>query len=327
MVGFVWLTQIIKLVYLVSRGVDIVTFVSTVALVLPYICFTIMPFSVSIGVIVGYNRLSNDRELLAISNMGISAFGIIRPAILIASFFTIFSYASSFYLVPVSYAALKENLRVLKESVGFSALEERVFAQVSKNLIIYADKKQGRENLRGVVVLDNSKNNMKVVFAKSGTMGVSEEASVIQLRGGIRQEIDQNMNLSEMFFDKLSISFGDKSEAKKSERLKKSSLQEYFVHELLFSNDTRMIAEGHQRIIWPLYNILLTIVSVVAFMKKPYRRRGSDLELAKIFAILIAIIMLNFLINNMSLVYPQFHFISYFIVVFIFWVSYLMQKN
>lgn len=326
MTGLVWMSQIVKFVYLIDRGVGFREFAYLVILVLPSLFFTIMPFAMAIGILVSYNRLSYERELIALSNSGLSPMALAKPALMVATVVAIIGYLISAYILPLSYSALKTNLANFRNNYASSLVQDRVFTQVAKNITLYVDDKTSGGLLKGVILFDDRNIDRRVIlFAKSGRIRFQSGAPSFELQDGTRQEVDQLGKMSKMHFSNLSVVLdqgrcnpsilaegGGGSGAKTPECTPvidsaNRDLQEHYLHEL-FAPDydlsdlrrTRLKSEGHQRLIWPLYSLALTTLALGIFMQKPYSRRGNNVILMKTGVALIVVIGCHFAAQNAS---------------------------
>jgi len=347
--GFVWLSQVMKLVYLVSRGVEFQYFLYVTLLILPYLLFTILPLAVTIGIIIGYNRLSHDRELLALNSIGLDPMAIASPAICIATVATICAYGISIYLLPVSYSKLKTTLNYFRENFAMNLVQDKVFTQISKNTTIYVDEKQRGDILKSIVVFDKNieSDNITILFAQYGKIIATDTVPVIELYNGMRQTLDNKDNMSVMHFSTLSIAlhtnkysfFISDTDKKSRDSIDSSnrSLQEYFIGELFNSEKngdifkkSKLIAAGHHRLVWPLYNTVMAMLAAAIFLQAPYRRmRNNDKVLAQISITVIATLILHFCICNAASIYPPVNIVLYINIALCFILGYylLTQNN
>jgi lipopolysaccharide export system permease protein len=352
MVGLVWLSQIVKLIYLIDRGVSFKEFMFLVTLVLPSLIFTILPFAMIIGVLIGYNHLSYDRELIALSNSGLSSFSLVRPVLNVAVFVTIIGYFISLYLLPMSYSVLKSNLQHFRENYASNLVQERVFTRISKNVTLYVDEKKSGGLLKGVILFDNrSEGHNAILFAKSGRIRFYAGVPLFELNNGTRQEVDQFGKMTKMHFGILSVALGSDrcnadiiAESVDENELKRKcnsiidpasrDLNEHFIGELFRPNyklsNERMIklkSEGHQRIIWPLYSLALTSLALGIFMQKPYSRRGNGAILLKAGLAVAVVIGLHFAARNASSKLEIMNVLSYVNIAICFGMSYLLLSE
>lgn len=311
--GLVWLSQVMKLVFLIDRGIGFVGFIYLSVLILPSLLFAILPFSIMIAVVMSYNRLSYERELIILSNSGINSWNVIKPGLTVALIATIFSYLISFYLLPTSTRLLKANLKHFRSNYVVSLVQEKTFTNISKDIILYIDEKAPGNILKGLIIFDNKDQNRKsIIFAESGNIDSTQEHPALNLKNGMRQEIDKDGKMTRMHYDALSVSLNDESNCndKNSDKCKqiidplKRDLNELYINELINlsppqeTQKLKFIAEANQRIIWPLYSIALTLLSLSIFMSKPYSRRGNSDIIYKIALAALCFIILHFICYN-----------------------------
>lgn len=323
--GLVWMSQIVKFVYLIDRGIGFREFASLVILILPSLFFTILPFAMAIGILVSYNRLSYERELIALSNSGLSPMALAKPALVVATVVTIIGYFISIYLLPLSYSALKTNLSNFRSNYASSLVQDRVFTQVAKNITLYVDDKTPSGLLKGVILFDDRNIDRRVIlFAKFGRVRSQLGVPYFELEDGARQEVDGQGKMSKMHFSTLSVVLDqgkcntNTGVAQREDGVKapdcntatdpaSRDLQEHYLNELFAPpyalSDLKRVklrAEGHQRVIWPLYSLALTALAIGVFMQKPYSRRGNNVIMMKTGVVLILVIGGHFAANNAS---------------------------
>lgn len=322
--AFVWLAQIIKLIYLLGKGVSFYKFLYVTLLLLPYLFFAILPFAVTVGSVVAYNKLHHDRELLILNSAGVKPSSIIAPLLRVSMIFTILAYCCSLYLLPISYSKLKLSLNYFRNNFVVNIIQEKVFTGVAKNITVYVDSKdQGL--LNGVIVFDNNNNTLTILFAETGKITVDNEVPIIELYNGMRQVLNESLNY--MSFSDLSIPLSYNkcvdniysSDKKCIDNVDAAnrSLQEYFINELFYPNVTdnsqfKLLTEGVHRIIWPLYNIIAPIFAVSILIRVPYKRtRTNDKVLAKIALYIICIFILHFSLYNIATKHYLFSMVMY----------------
>jgi lipopolysaccharide export system permease protein len=98
--SLVWITQTLRLVHLIDKGIAFKTFLKIVVFLIPSLLFMILPIITVISVIVVYNRLQDERQLLILRSAGLSNFNLAKPALFITLLITIFASYVSAYLRP-----------------------------------------------------------------------------------------------------------------------------------------------------------------------------------------------------------------------------------
>ncbi len=317
MTGLVWLSQTIKLIYLFDKGIAFYDFCYLVILVLPSLFFAILPFGVVVGTLIGYNELSHDRELVVLSNSGLTPYDLIKPALALALGITLVGYFISLYLLPLSYSKLKTTLNDFRDNYVSNLIQPRVFTPISKNVTLYVSGKDTNGVLQGVILFERQHGDeMSVLFAKTGRIYIKDHEPYYELRDGTRQLVDKNGRISQMSFDNLlvalktpqSCSDAEKDQVGKCQRIVNygaKNLQEYFLSELFDPEydlgeikKVKLRAEGHQRIVWPLYSLVVTCLTLAIFMQNPYSRRGNTVVLVKAAVAAVIVIVIHFGLQN-----------------------------
>jgi lipopolysaccharide export system permease protein len=276
----------------------------------------IMPIVTVLSIIYVYSKLKEDRQLLILRSSGLDDFSLARPALFMAFLLTIFSYYISAYLMPLSYNILKEELSNLKNNYVSNIIDTRTFNQISKNTTIYIDKKDKNGLLEGIVLFDNKNPEAKsVVFARQGSIILKNGKPVFELTKGLRQAYDSLGNITKLRFEKLIVEISD-NQNENEERVRDN--MELYIHEMIWPNGNleidkqeKLIAEGHGRIIWPLYNYALAFLALCMFLKQPYNRHANSKGLIKTALPLILITYFHFTLQKLSYNNLYFIFLCY----------------
>lgn len=314
---FVWITQILKLLYLIDKGIKVTNFLGIIVLIAPALLYMIMPIVTVLAIMYVYNKLKEDRQLLILRSSGLDDFSLAKPALFVAFLLTIFSYYISAYLMPVSYNMLKEELSNLKDNYVSNIIDLRTFTQLSKNATIYIDKKDKNGRLEGIVLFDNKNPKTKsVVFARQGSIVLKNGRPVFELQKGLRQAYDSQGNITKLHFDNLIVEISNDIQNENEVRVRDH--MELYIHEMIWPNSNleiskqeKLIAEGHGRVIWPLYNYALAILALSIFLKQPYKRHSNSKWLIKTALPLILTTYFHFTFQKLSYNNLYFIFLCY----------------
>lgn len=314
--SLVWVSQILKLLPLLDKGISSIDFLKLVVLFLPSLFFMISPLISVIAVIYVYNKLQEDRQLIILKASGLSNFAIAKPALMIATFVTLISYYVSLYLTPLSYGKLKYELNHFRENYVSNVIVEKTFNQVSKYITIYIDKKNANGNLEGIVLFDNkTPKNHSVLFAKTGKVVMHGNTPLLQLQQGFRQSFDDNNNITKLHFDNVLIEVQNNDTVKDDRN--KTSL-EFYVHEMLWPDDkfsderkVRMMIDGHQRLIWPLFNYCLVFLALSMFLSRLTNRRSNINQIIYTFLPLLIVAYFHFTLQKIAYQEPLYIFACY----------------
>lgn len=323
--GIIWISQILKFLYLIDKGIRLSQFFSLIILIVPSLLFMVLPFSLLLAVIYTYNRFGEERQLIILKNSGLSNIDLAKPALFIATIVTICSYYISAILLPASYTKLKTDLNYFRRNYASSIVSEKTFNQISNSITLYVDKKSTNDSLMGVIVFDNRRSDSpSILFAKKGRFKPSGNNMAFELFNGFRQAPDSNGTLTKLQFDSLVVELTDnKIKSEEDNR----DINEFYIGELLSPSNKlsiprqqKMIAEGHQRLIWPLYNYILTFIALAVFLKMPYNKKSVFKQLFYTTVIVVGVTYLHFTIQNLTVKNFDMLFICYlnFILIIIF---------
>ncbi|HEB49664.1 MAG TPA: LPS export ABC transporter permease LptF [Desulfobulbus sp.] len=154
-------------------------FVRLFAYIFPHMLLYVIPMASMAGVIIGFTRLTNDREILALKACGISLRQMMPPVILVAAAIAALTGFFSIRLIPAGEVAMRKLMFQLAKEKIDKGLEERVFTEALGDLVVYVDHIDGKKQWHGVYVSDMRNRKQPIItMAKAGHM----EAEVEKMR-------------------------------------------------------------------------------------------------------------------------------------------------
>lgn len=296
--GVVWLTQSLRFVdYIVNRGVSIGLFLQFVGLLIPNILVIVLPLALLIAVLVTYNRLTGDSELIAMRAAGCSPLQLARPALALALVVTGIGYAQSLYLLPVSYTAFKDLQHTIRQDYATALIQEGAFTPIAPGLTLYVGRRTPDGLLEDLMLHDDRTPARPVtVLARQGAVLRAGDGVRLVVLGGQRQEMDGDAGrLTVLYFDRYALDLGG---LVAPEGPRGRETQEYFVSEMLFADRipglppedaARLRTTGHSRLLSPLYAMTLTLIALVAVLGGAHTRQGQGgrIRLAVLMAALV----------------------------------------
>ncbi|MDX1950036.1 MAG: LPS export ABC transporter permease LptF [Rickettsiales bacterium] len=301
--GIAWLSQSLRFIDLiVNKGLSIGTFLYITILIIPSLMWVIIPISLFISIVYSYNKITSESELIVLKTSGIDNNGLIKPAVIFALICTILSYSIAFYLLPKSYREFKDLQNFIRNNYASILLQNGVFSSPTKGLTIYIKDKDFQGNFLGLFANDERRPDKKItVMAQEGELISTQKGPVFELRNGTHLEYsNQNNQLAVLHFDKYNLQLSPFKEAVNNKRWREP--QERFLDELFAPNDSddiqksKLETEGHYRISWPIFNVLLALLAISPFLTGNFSRRGHTKKI-----ILTAVIAVLFLIASISL--------------------------
>ena len=315
--SLVWITQTLRMVHLIDKGIEIKHFFKLIILLVPSLLFMILPIIGVITVIYVYSTLQDERQLLILRSSGLSNYDLAKPALLVATGITIFSYYISAHLMPLSYNSMKQELNNFREGYLLNIINERTFNQISKHSNIYIDRKNSDGTLSGIVLFDNKTPEKRtIIFAKSARIVVSTpNITEFELTDGMRHSYDQLGNLTKLYFDNLIVAITNET-TKKSERNKTSI--ELYITEMLWPDSTltldkqqQLITDGHLRIVWPLFNFAFIFLALSIFLSQPYNRKSHIKQYLITFIPILLVSYFHFTLQKIAYKETNYIFLCY----------------
>jgi lipopolysaccharide export system permease protein len=323
----IWLTQSMRFIELItSKGIDFVMFLQlTMNLIIP-MCYIAIPASLMISTIIVVSNLHQSGELTILRSSGISTIQFIKPFFISVSFIIILHYLISFYLMPQSYRQFKDMQSFLQNNFISILFEEGVFNTQGNAFTVYIQKKESDNIFIGILIYDfrNSKKPI-TILADKGILDFDDAGPSFILYNGSQQIEDKvSGKILLAFFD--SYKFSLKGEIN-NVTSKYRDFNEMFITQLLDgSGKTEKDLQAStvhavQRIIWPLYDIILPVLVISILLTGQFSRKGDKL---KFFIVSLAgggVISIFLMFNNLALrnyaFMPTLFIVPIFIILFI----------
>lgn len=284
--AIIWLTQALRFIdWMVNKGLDIGTFLYMTLLLLPSLVGIVLPIALFCGVLYSYHRLQGDSELVVMASAGLSRLAIAGPALCLGGIMAAFGYLVSLYLMPASYREFRELQYLIRNQYSAVLLQEDIFNSPVEGLTVFIRERDEAGVLHGILVHDSrDPANPVTMMAEEGQMVSKAGTPYLVLRNGSQQQLTDRFvegkepNLNQLHFEQYTL---DISRYQKEPEVRYLKDKERFLGELLNPVDIqprhrpKLIAEGHQRLTWPLYTIVLALVALAGILSGPYNRRGQ----------------------------------------------------
>ncbi len=314
--GIVWLSQILKLLFLFEKEVNLLEFLELAFLILPLLVHSILPFAMLYASLYVYNNMKMNKELVVFENAGMNYRILTKPIFKLGLVLVFISIINSTYIMPKSYNALKDKLSLYRNNFVISTIQEGVFNNISKHLVVYLSKKVAGVKYDGLILFDSrNPNNPSILMAKHGEMFLQNGAVNLNLQKGQRQSINEKGIFEMMSFDKSSINI--LTEKTKIRHINDKDINELYIWELLSSNTgsskskTKLLSEGNNRLIWPVLNLILPLIAISMFLKADFNRKHYLKNVVKSLLCSTIFVMVHFFAVNLAIKDPIFNYLMY----------------
>jgi lipopolysaccharide export system permease protein len=159
-------------------------------------------------------------------------------------------------------------------------LQEEVFSTPVSGLTVYVESRKKGGYLEGILVHDSRDPASPVTYlAKKGKLEKTENGPQIILMDADAQKLNiKTHNLEVLYFDNYPLNLSTYID---ESGIRTREAEELFLPELLYppknlpdAQKAKLIAEGHNRIIWPFYAVTMTLIAMAGLLFGPFNRRG-----------------------------------------------------
>lgn len=168
----------------VNHGVGLGQVMSLIGYIMPAFLELTFPMAVLLGVLLGFGRMSGDRELIAARACGISLYRLAIPVIGVA--LVVYAMASwfAFSVRPWANTNLQAELYRLSRTRSTAGLKEKIFDNSFPGLVLYVDHiSDNNGSLQGVLISDARSNaQQNTIIAQHGIIVPDENNDTITLR-------------------------------------------------------------------------------------------------------------------------------------------------
>ncbi|MFP6730783.1 MAG: LPS export ABC transporter permease LptF [Alphaproteobacteria bacterium] len=290
------LERMIRLMNLTANSdISVFQVVEMLANLIPHYLGIALPAAFFIGILLAFNRMSGDSELVAITASGASLRRLLSPIMGLALALTLLALAIFGYLQPYSRYGYRSLAHTIGRAALTSALEEGAFIE-AEGLTFMAERVSagGRHLTRVFVYAESDDGGSITTTAKSGALAPSTEdkRSVLYLVDGVQVNIaagDQQGGRV-LSFDKLSQPIGDSISV--SFRPRGKDAAEMTLDELLAARDEGALsgdviaAEFHGRLARALTVLFLPLLAIPLGLGGGRARRGYGIVVGLVILVI-----------------------------------------
>ena len=168
----------------VNHGVTLGIVGSLIGFIMPAFLELTFPMAVLLGVLMGFGRMSGDRELIAARACGISLYRLAMPVLGVA--FAVYALSTwlAFSVRPWANRHLEERLFDVTQTTTSAGLKEKVFNRDFPGLVVYVDTISSADGTLHGVMISDARNpaQQNTIIARRGLMIPDEASKSITIR-------------------------------------------------------------------------------------------------------------------------------------------------
>lgn len=168
----------------VNRGVTLRDVASLIGYIMPAFLELTFPMAVLLGVLMGFGRMSGDRELIAARACGMSLYRLAIPVLGFAVVIWAFSSWLSFSVRPWANRHLRDEIYELTQTRSAVGLKDKIFNRNFPGLVIYVDHISAKDEVLHGVMISDARNpaQQNTIIAKRGIIVPDRAHRTITLR-------------------------------------------------------------------------------------------------------------------------------------------------
>jgi len=185
---------------IINCGVGIFTIIQLLVFIMPAFLAITMPMGVLIGVLVAFNRLNSDNEIIAMKISGVHIKTLILPVLAASLIGSIIMIGWNNYVLPWGNSSFKSLVYKITSERASIAIQQKVFVSDFDRFTFYVDEKDDKNAFKNVMVFTQETENDPSYFisAKTGSVHSDPKEKAVYLRledGTLHQANSKEKNL------------------------------------------------------------------------------------------------------------------------------------
>lgn len=261
-------------------------FIRLTLLAMPQLISILAPIALFIAALITLNRLQTEREITVCFAGGVSRWGVIAPAMRVATIAAFVCLVINLWLQPICQRALRDETAAVRADLASTMIREGDFTHPAPGVTVYAQEVGRRGMIKNLFVNQKTKDGSDVTFTAREARVVRRKGApvLLMLEGSV-----QTYNKGQLGNGTFREYGYDLSEVTAQQPVRRYKAADRFLHELFYpdlsqewerNNREKLLAEGHSRIASPLYNIAVMALALAAVIGGGFSRLGYGKRIA-----------------------------------------------
>ena len=290
----IWVTQALRdFDLMTTKGQTLFVFFQATGLVIPSLITVIAPLALFGAVIFTLNRLNADNELIVMSASGVSPTMLLRPFAALTIAVTILVGALSLWLMPWSFAELRNMIMKVRADFLARVVREGQFTTLDRGLVFHYRERAPNGGLNGIFIQDRRNvEDVRTYIAETGrNLEEAGQSFLILEKGSLQRQTRNGRDPIMVEFKSYMVDlaqFGSEGEGaplKPRERSTISLLSPNLNDPYVQRNLGVLRAELHDRVVNPLYALMFGLIAFAALARPRTTRQGRGV------AIMVAVLV------------------------------------
>jgi len=290
--------------WIVNYSISLATVLRMIFYQIPFLLIFVLPISVMITILLTFLRLSNENEILAIKNGGISIYALLAPVVAFCFIGFVLTMTMSVYGQSKGRAALRELTREVVSSNITIGLTERTFNDNFADVVVYVNEIDPQNKaLKDVFIEDRRQpDQASTVIAPRGQVFNDPQRAVSHLilfNGTIFQVDLKDKVARSVRFDRYDISLETKRAPSKAEenRERPKEMSTGDLYRFVKTSNThnelyfKALLELHRRFALPFGCFALGLLAVPLGVQSKTAKRSFGIFLGLLFYLFYYLLM------------------------------------
>ncbi|WP_420547414.1 LptF/LptG family permease [Curvivirga sp.] len=311
----VTLVQSIKFIdMIITNGLPIEEFFRMSLLATPRYLSYLLPIVLFGATLFTYNRMTSDSEIVVMRAAGLSRGKLTRGGFVAGFLGMLICYSLTLYLMPASQIEFRSIITQARSQIGSAVLREGQFTNITGDTTIYIREKQGENTLLGIIY-HNGADNLTIIAERGNIVETIEGPRVVVFNGNKQVKKDGELHLLE--FQKSTLDIGLTKDQK---LLRWREANERYLPDLLFPNPNdpndvqnfdKLIAQGHARILLPIFCLCLPLIAIASLLSGQHSRRGQFKQVSTAIVGMLINLILHIWLTNAAGKNPVLLYVMY----------------
>jgi len=252
-------------------NISFADFIRLFSYLFPNMFLYLIPMASLFGITVGFSRLANETEILALKASGIGIYQALPPLITIALIISLITGFFSIKLIPAGDTAMQHMMYQLAKEKIDKGIKERTFTEALGDLVVHIDSTDPETGIWNNVWVSDMRNRTTpaITMAQYGRMDTDMETMVVTLilKNGTMQmpEKDKAQTVS---FDRYIIKIPLKLPARAPNVKKRGTMNMTelidWAHEVGLESDAgrSYVTEFHKRLVLPIGCFFISLLGM-----------------------------------------------------------------
>jgi lipopolysaccharide export system permease protein len=286
--GVIWVTQALRdFDLLTTKGQSLVIFLMATGLVVPSLVMVIAPVALLAAVLFSLNKLNSDSELVVMSASGVSPALLLRPIAVLTLAVGLLVAATSLWLMPASFAALRNLIMDVRADFLTHIVHEGQFVLLDRGFVFHYRERAPGGGLLGIFIQDRrDPEQINTYIAESGQTIENDHQNFLVLeKGSIQRQTRGGRDPIMVDFKRYAIDLAQlgaegagaplKPRARSTLDLLHPDLNDPYVRRNLGA----MRSELTDRLVNPLYSLAFGMFGFAALAQARTTRQGRGLAI------------------------------------------------